>query len=71
MKSAGLTLLLVGLLVLSSVMPSHQERPGKCPTAPPGTVTPCIAHCETDESCPILTQKCCSWGCMRTCREPV
>uniref|UniRef100_A0A098LY24 Waprin-like protein n=1 Tax=Eublepharis macularius TaxID=481883 RepID=A0A098LY24_EUBMA len=73
MKSSGLALLLLaGFLTLWALMPpaSAQEKPGKCPKAPPGTVAPCIAKCENDSGCPG-PQKCCDWACTRACFDPV
>ncbi|XP_054836462.1 omwaprin-b-like [Eublepharis macularius] len=84
MKSSGLALLLLaGFLTLWTVMPSasaqgrpgkwpdqYGERPGKCPTPPPDTHTICIVKCDTDWECPA-PQKCCNWGCMRDCFDPV
>uniref|UniRef100_A0A670ZLQ9 WAP domain-containing protein n=1 Tax=Pseudonaja textilis TaxID=8673 RepID=A0A670ZLQ9_PSETE len=44
-------------------------KPGVCPKSPPDIVTPCIAKCENDWKCP-KNQKCCTYGCMTTCRGP-
>ncbi|CAF0733401.1 unnamed protein product [Brachionus calyciflorus] len=44
-------------------------RPGQCPipTGPGG----CINGCESDDDCPIKSQKCCSNGCGSVCTDPV
>ncbi|XP_008117940.1 porwaprin-c [Anolis carolinensis] len=73
--SGGLILLLLGLLAVCAVMPAASgngnQKPGKCPVAPPGMNTPnCDYKCKEDVHC-LGPQKCCQWGCMRICLDPV
>ncbi|XP_058032710.1 kunitz/BPTI-like toxin [Ahaetulla prasina] len=45
------------------------EKPGVCPKSPPKKITPCIAKCINDWTCP-KNQKCCKHGCMTECKNP-
>lgn len=47
-----------------------QEKPGSCPTLPPGSIGICIHGCGSDSDCPG-SKKCCSNGCGTTCENPV
>uniref|UniRef100_A0A8C6RE93 WAP four-disulfide core domain protein 18-like n=2 Tax=Nannospalax galili TaxID=1026970 RepID=A0A8C6RE93_NANGA len=46
------------------------QKPGVCPTVPPGTFGICVEKCSGDESCP-KEMKCCSNGCGHVCKSPV
>ncbi|XP_032094338.1 kunitz-type serine protease inhibitor ki-VN-like [Thamnophis elegans] len=48
------------------------EKPGVCPTAPPGTITitPCPVMCGSDWECKGK-QKCCHYACIVDCMDPV
>ncbi|XP_042318296.1 auswaprin-a-like [Sceloporus undulatus] len=73
MKPSGILIrLLVGLLAFCAIMAmaSFKERPGMCPMPPPDKVTPCIASCAEDSVC-LWPEKCCSWGCRKSCLTPV
>lgn len=80
MKLGGF-LLLVALLMLSSEVQELQaavrpvkfpveQRPGKCPVLPKGTIGLCAEFCFGDDSCPS-GQKCCSNGCGHSCQTAV
>uniref|UniRef100_A0A8C7E4I6 WAP domain-containing protein n=1 Tax=Naja naja TaxID=35670 RepID=A0A8C7E4I6_NAJNA len=47
-----------------------REKPGSCPKLPPGTGTICVVKCQNDQRCPGR-QKCCTYGCMVVCKDPV
>ncbi len=46
------------------------EKPGECPTLPPGAIGICIELCASDADCPD-DDKCCSNGCGHVCDDPV
>ncbi|XP_064616716.1 whey acidic protein-like [Liolophura sinensis] len=52
-----------------SVQTTQPTKPGSCPRAPYGVVTPCVVGCTSDQSC-SGSLKCCSWGCSRRCMSP-
>uniref|UniRef100_A0A8D0X0N8 WAP domain-containing protein n=1 Tax=Sus scrofa TaxID=9823 RepID=A0A8D0X0N8_PIG len=47
-----------------------EQRPGKCPVLPKGTIGLCAEFCSGDDSCPS-GQKCCSHGCGHSCQTAV
>ncbi|KAJ6625916.1 hypothetical protein lerEdw1_014767 [Lerista edwardsae] len=71
---AGSLLLLVGLLTLwAELTPTAGlglPPRGRCPKAPPGTVTICLVKCKNDWSC-HGPQKCCPYACLVDCMNPV
>ncbi|XP_070600483.1 BPTI/Kunitz domain-containing protein-like isoform X1 [Erythrolamprus reginae] len=46
------------------------EKPGVCRKAPPGTITICPVRCGSDWECKGK-QKCCPYGCMIDCMDPI
>ncbi|XP_070600488.1 kunitz/BPTI-like toxin [Erythrolamprus reginae] len=46
------------------------EKPGVCRKAPPGTITICPARCGSDWECKGK-KKCCPYGCMIDCMDPI
>ncbi|XP_026549126.1 kunitz/BPTI-like toxin [Notechis scutatus] len=46
------------------------ERPGVCPKPDPDVFTICLVRCESDWKCPGK-QKCCNYGCLVDCMNPV
>uniref|UniRef100_A0A4X1UP20 WAP domain-containing protein n=1 Tax=Sus scrofa TaxID=9823 RepID=A0A4X1UP20_PIG len=74
MKLGGF-LLLVALLIQPGFLErlfcvSVEQRPGKCPVLPKGTIGLCAEFCSGDDSCPS-GQKCCSNGCGHSCQTAV
>ncbi|KAG8131483.1 hypothetical protein E2320_009408 [Naja naja] len=47
-----------------------KEKPGVCPKAPPDLITICPVKCGSDWDC-HGRQKCCPYGCMVDCMDPV
>ncbi|XP_026547200.1 kunitz-type serine protease inhibitor 4-like [Notechis scutatus] len=47
-----------------------KEKPGVCPKAPPGLITVCPVKCGSDWEC-HGKQKCCPYGCIVDCTDPV
>uniref|UniRef100_A0A670ZQN6 WAP domain-containing protein n=1 Tax=Pseudonaja textilis TaxID=8673 RepID=A0A670ZQN6_PSETE len=43
-------------------------KPGRCPSGPPSSICPVM--CKHDGDCPGK-QKCCRYGCMVVCKDPV
>jgi hypothetical protein len=62
--------LLIFFLITKLVL--SQDKPGTCPPnkLPSDTATICLAKCSGDDSCPGA-QKCCNYGCMTQCADPV
>uniref|UniRef100_A0A8C5SFZ6 WAP domain-containing protein n=1 Tax=Laticauda laticaudata TaxID=8630 RepID=A0A8C5SFZ6_LATLA len=46
------------------------EKPGVCPKASPDLITICPVKCGSDWEC-HGKQKCCPYGCMVDCMDPV
>ncbi|GJQ72557.1 hypothetical protein Trydic_g1228 [Trypoxylus dichotomus] len=64
---------IVFLLLCCSIIFTRSDavvKPGRCPPSDPDIVTICLVTCNDDSDCTGIN-KCCTVGCLRSCRNPV